>query len=303
MFRRTHDTRIDGTCQRGLLVSSRGFRRVSPVRRSPGTKIRAELIEWLGSARCRFDPAQKIHAEVLWNGVRFLHLQRGSSTSAPPSHCHELFLGLLVANNSAFPDPSYFYRVFCGTYFSDVLQLWYCRIVVMTGLRTWSSTLLWKVEVRAAVGMLLCWFLWETRPQGAICRVSGFTCLSGCGFRCSRGFCQVYGTSTQRAPSQEPVEQLLKATIVVESPAGTLERSILAGIPSVATGRLSAAGFIAESLTEVTSCMPAVVSFFLDDQGEARSQDSRGVQGSHFKFCHPQESELSRAPRWELRGR
>ena len=69
--------------------------------------------------------------------------------------------------------------------------------------------------------------------------------------------CQVYGTSTQRAPSQEPVKQLSKTTIVVESTAGTLERSIFAGIPSVATGGLSAAGFIAESLTDVTSCMPA----------------------------------------------
>ena len=39
--------------------------------------------------------------------------------------------------------------------------------------------------------------------------------------------CQVYGTSTQRAPSREPVEQLSKTTIVVESPTGTLERSNL----------------------------------------------------------------------------
>ena len=43
--------------------------------------------------------------------------------------------------------------------------------------------------------------------------------------------CQVCGTSTQKAPSQEPVEQLSKTTIVVESPAGTLERSIFAGYP------------------------------------------------------------------------
>ena len=51
--------------------------------------------------------------------------------------------------------------------------------------------------------------------------------------------------------------QLSKTTIVVESPAGTLERSIFAGIPSVATDGLSAAGFIAKSLTEVASCTPA----------------------------------------------
>ena len=97
------------------------------------------------------------------------------------------------------------------------------------------------------------------------------------GFRCSRGFCRVSGPCTQRAPSQEPVEQLSKTTIVVESPAGTLERSIFAGIPSVATVGLSAAGFIAESLTEVTSCISSAARW--------EAEPSRAPHGSSKRGC------------------
>ena len=88
-----HDTRFDCTCQRGLPVSSRGFRRVSPVQGSTGTKIRAEALR---------------------NGDRFLRLHRSSSTFPAMSRAVPSLHGAF-----RYSAPFAFLRKVCyGTFFS-----------------------------------------------------------------------------------------------------------------------------------------------------------------------------------------
>ena len=75
---------------------------------------------------------------------------------------------------------------------------------------------------------------------------------SPAGFAALEGSARFQGLRTpgvQRNPLPVRFVGPAKAAVVVESPAGTLVRSNL----QVSTGGLPAAGFIAESLTEVTS--------------------------------------------------
>ena len=67
LFRRTHDTRIDGTCQRGLLVSSRGFRRpLCGVHLAQKSELRAH--QMVRKCEVPGSPRTKIRAELSSNG-------------------------------------------------------------------------------------------------------------------------------------------------------------------------------------------------------------------------------------------
>ena len=158
VFRRTHDTRLDCTCQRGLLVSSRGFRRVSPVQGSPGTKIRAELSSNGSDVRpAGSTPHKKSTPRSDGMGIVFC-ITNGARRLPPRCPVQSPYSTAPLFRFSA---PFAFLREVCyGTFHMDVLQLRCGRIGVTTSFAAYLVLLnVWRLEVRTAVGLLLRWTL------------------------------------------------------------------------------------------------------------------------------------------------